>query len=153
MRPRVIAAALLLSLGSLTVLGLSSCTSTRLPEPAPTTNSSTAAGPQLLGESPGVTGSTDTPANISNDAAKRAHVTLDTCTATDDGWQAEGTISNPTTSTSRYLITVFFSNTSGTVVGWSQTVTQATNEDHARWTAAAVFVAPSATICTIVGVS
>lgn len=141
-----------LTLGPLAALGLSSCTATPTPESSPTSNTTTTAGPQLLGESPGVTGSTDVPAKVPNDTTKRAAVTLDTCTATVDGWQAQGTITNTTTATTQYLITVFFTGTNGTVVGWSQTANEATGENPTEWTAAATFTAPAETSCTLVGV-
>ncbi|VXB16889.1 exported hypothetical protein [Arthrobacter sp. 9V] len=137
---------------TLAAVALTGC-SPDTPQPTPTTNSTRSAGPQLLGQTPGVSGAIDVPTEITNDANKRASVTLQKCAATKTGWQASGKIKNTGKTTGSYFITVFFTDTHGTVVGWSQVRAEAASEKGELWKAAATFTAPSDTTCAIAGVS
>lgn len=60
------------------------------------------------------------PAVVPNDAAARKNVTVSSCKATNDGWEASGTATNPASKQTDYTVTVFFTTTGATVVGTGQ---------------------------------
>jgi len=61
------------------------------------------------------------PAQVPNDVAKRSSVAVTGCQAGNGGWTASGTASAPAGKAASYKITVFFTSTKATVLGWGST--------------------------------
>lgn len=123
------------------------------PLPIPSSNSTSGVGPQIMGQTDGVRAAVDVPTDLTIVSSKRSSVILDTCAATGDGWQAEGTARNPSADDQNFFITVFFVDTKGTVLGWSQASVSASAGADVAWSAHAVFSAPLNTSCVLAAVS
>ncbi|GAA0964635.1 hypothetical protein GCM10009561_22210 [Frigoribacterium faeni] len=136
-----------------TVLVLTGCTSTqqdRNETEAPTPPSTGA--PQIEGQPEGVVGATTVPSDVPNDAKLRDFVSLDTCEAIDNGWSAAGTAMNETKDDATYDVTVFFTVSSGTVVGSGQTKVDVPAGETASWEIEDTFTTPITTSCVLRGV-
>jgi hypothetical protein len=100
----------------------------------------------------GVKGLTKVPADVPNDPALRARVSQDTCEAVDGGWRAAGTAVNPGKKAATYLVTVFFTTDTATVIGAGRTRVTVEPGATARWTVSDAFTAPKKTLCVLRGV-
>jgi hypothetical protein len=100
----------------------------------------------------GVVNATAVPSAVPNNAASRKNVTISSCKATKDGWQASGTAANPGHQDARYTVTVFFTTTGGTVIGTGQSRVTVKPGAHQPWTISATFHAPTDTRCVLRGV-
>lgn len=92
------------------------------------------------------------PSAIPDDAALRKNVTIYSCKASKDGWQALGTATNPDTKQTDYTVTVFFTTTSGTVIGTGQRTVTVKPGALQPWTINSTFNAPPDTRCVLRGV-
>lgn len=117
------------------------------PDPSP--SASVDAGVQLPGEKAGVVGETALPTDIPDSPEARASTQITSCTATDDGWAAEGTVRNPTDADASYVVTVFFTSAAATVVGTGQKSVDVAAGAEATWSVAAEFTAPDETLCAL----
>ncbi len=77
----------------------------------------------------------------------RPDVAIDTCQATDTGWSASGTATNPAATATTYTITVFFTTDAGTVIGFADMTAEVAASKTGHWTVAAEFGAPASTLC------
>jgi len=100
----------------------------------------------------GVVNATEVPAVVPNDAAARKNVTVSSCKATRDGWEASGTATNPASKQTDYTVTVFFTTTGGTVIGTGQSKVTVKPGAQQAWTVSSVFHAPPDTRCVVRGV-
>jgi hypothetical protein len=100
----------------------------------------------------GVVNATGVPSAVPNDPASRKNVTVSSCTATKDGWQAAGTATNPGNKQTDYTVTVFFTTTGGTVIGTGQSKVTVKPGAQQAWTVSSVFHAPPDTRCVLRGV-
>jgi hypothetical protein len=82
----------------------------------------------------------------------RKNVTISSCKATKDGWQASGTATNPGEKQTDYTVTVFFTTSAGTVIGTGQTKVTVKPGAPQPWTISSTFHAPPDTRCVLRGV-
>jgi hypothetical protein len=121
-------------------------------EPSPTpTQTTSSSGAQLPGERDGVVGATALPEDIPDAPDIRASTHISSCTATDDGWEAEGTVRNPTDTNASYAVAVFFNTTTATVIGSGQATVDVPAGAERPWQVQAVFTAPEETLCALRG--
>jgi hypothetical protein len=92
------------------------------------------------------------PKTVPDNPSLRHDVNMSTCQVITGGWEAGGTAKNSGTSTKTYLITVYFTDTQATVVGYAQTHVKVAPGQSAQWTASSKFAAPSQTRCVLSGV-
>ena len=93
------------------------------------------------------------PTDVPNDPDARPDVAIDTCQATDTGWSASGTATNPAATATTYTITVFFTTDAGTVIGFADMTAEVAASKTGHWTVAAEFGAPASTLCVLRGVA
>ena len=93
------------------------------------------------------------PAKVPNSVAARANATLASCHSADGGWQAGGTVKRAGGSAASYKITVFFTTSHATVIGYGDTVIQVAAGQTKPWTVRARFDAPKGTVCVLRGVA
>lgn len=98
------------------------------------------------------TTATTSPVPIQNNAQIRSQAVITSCKATDGGWTAFGTASNPAAETHKYLLTVYFTNSAATVIGSGTTSETVPSKASGTWSVTANFTAPSTTKCVLVGV-
>lgn len=127
-------------------IALSGCTNG-----TPTDAGTPTASATVPGLPPGVDQVSELPTDIPNDPETRANAELDECVATENGWQASGTMSNPGDEETTTVITVFFTTDKATVVGTAQTSVTVEPGDQQDWTAEAAFTAPAQTLCVLRG--
>ncbi len=136
---RVIGAAIAACIGALFFAGCGSS-----PNAATTTTqqskSSSASTPSL-------------PKTVPNDPSQRHNVSMQKCQAIPGGWEAGGTAVNPGHSSTTYLVTVYFTDSHATVVGYAQTTVKVAPGQNVQWTASSHFAAPTKTLCVLSGVS
>jgi hypothetical protein len=118
---------------------------------APTDAETPTAAATVPGLPPGVSQVTELPPDIPNDPETRANVQVNGCAATEDGWEATGTISNPGEEATTTVITVFFTTDKATVIGTAQTSVTVEPGDEQSWTAQDAFTAPTQTLCVLRG--
>jgi hypothetical protein len=92
------------------------------------------------------------PSAIPNNVAQRKNVSLTACQPTQGGWAAAGVATNPGSTATRYAITIFFTDTSATVLDYATTNVSVAAGQHANWRAAARFTAPAHVLCVLRGV-
>jgi hypothetical protein len=100
----------------------------------------------------GVVNATGVPTAVPNDTAARKNVTVSSCKATKDGWEAAGTATNPGTKQADYTVTVFFTTNGGTVIGTGQSKVSVKPGAQQPWTIGSTFHAPPDTRCVLRGV-
>jgi hypothetical protein len=100
----------------------------------------------------GVVNATGVPSAVPNDTTARKNVTISSCKATKDGWQADGTATNPGNKQTDYTVTVFFTTTGGTVIGTGQSKVTVKPGAQQAWTISSTFHAPPDTRCVLRGV-
>ena len=149
--PHLTMAAAAVAMAPLTLAGCSGASPRS--DVRPTAYTTSTAAPQLLGQERGVTGAVDVPTELGNDASKRSAVTLQSCAATRLGWRATGTARNASPHGADYVVTVFFTDSRGTVAAWKQTTVHADAGRTAKWAADLAFAAPADTDCVIAAVS
>ncbi len=93
------------------------------------------------------------PANVPNSVAARRNATLASCRSAAGGWQAGGTVTYAGGSAAAYKITVFFTTSNATVIGYADTVVQVAAGQTKPWTVRATFDAPKGTLCVLRGVA
>jgi hypothetical protein len=93
------------------------------------------------------------PARVPNSVAARRNATLASCHSADGGWQADGTVKHAGGSAASYKITVFFTTSSATVIGYGDTVIQVAAGQTKPWTVRGTFNAPKGTRCVLRGVA
>jgi hypothetical protein len=93
------------------------------------------------------------PLNVPNSVTARRGVTLTDCTATRAGGHAAGTITDPGKSAATYTITVFYTTSQATVIGYAATTVHATPGRATPWQATGHFSAPHGLRCVLRGVS
>jgi hypothetical protein len=93
------------------------------------------------------------PAKVPNSMAARRSVTVDGCHSANGGWQASGTVKHGSGSTASYKITVFFTTSGATVIGYGDTVVQVAAGQTKPWTVRGRFDAPPGTLCVLRGVA
>jgi len=93
------------------------------------------------------------PAQVPNSMAARRNATLASCHSADGGWQAGGTVKYSGGSAASYKITVFFTTSRATVIGYGDTVIQVAAGQTKPWTVRATFDAPKGTLCVLRGVA
>jgi hypothetical protein len=93
------------------------------------------------------------PARVPNSVAARRNATLASCHSSDGGWQANGTVKHVGGSPASYKITVFFTTSSATVIGYGDTVIQVAGGQTKPWTVRGKFDAPKGTRCVLRGVA
>jgi len=91
------------------------------------------------------------PLRVPNSVTARRAVTLAGCTATSAGGQAAGTVTAPRAAA--YTITVFFTTSKATVVGYAITTVHATPGRATPWQASSDFRAPHGMRCVLRGVA
>jgi hypothetical protein len=135
---------------------------------APTTSPSTAPSPTTGAASPTTGGSSSTtvggsstttavktpplPKNFPNSKAARQNVDLSSCVTAPGGWSASGTAHDPSASAGKYKITVYFTDSKATTIGYGQTEVSVQPGKSATWKVADKFNAPSKVLCVLVGV-
>jgi hypothetical protein len=92
------------------------------------------------------------PKTVPNEPNLRRYVVLEQCAAIPGGWKADGTAVDPGASPARYRITVYFTDSQATVVGFAQTTVKVAPGKKARWLAEDTFAAPKKTLCVLSGV-
>lgn len=90
------------------------------------------------------------PLKVPNSVTARKAVTLAGCTAASAGGQATGTVTAPRAAA--YSITVFFTTSKATVVGYATTTVHATSGRVTPWQASGHFRAPHGMRCVLRGV-
>lgn len=86
------------------------------------------------------------PAKLVNDVKKRKQIQLSKCSASDGGWQAQGTATNKSgQTTADFKITVFFTTPHATVLDYAATTVRVPAGKEAQWTAAKKFEVPKDT--------
>ena len=93
------------------------------------------------------------PAEVPNSVAARRNATLDACHSANGGWQAGGTVKHAGGSAASYKITVFFTTSDATVIGYGDTVIQVAAGQTKPWTVRGTFDAPKGTLCVLRGVA
>ena len=91
------------------------------------------------------------PLKVPNSVQARKAVTLAGCTAASAGGQAAGTVTAPRAAA--YTITVFFTTSKATVVGYAITTVHATPGRATPWQASGHFRAPHGMRCVLRGVA
>ena len=100
----------------------------------------------------GVNNATDVPTSVPNNPALRAHVQITKCAASADGWQASGDATNPGTGPVDYTITVFFTTSAATVIGYGSAKVHVAAGGHQAWSVSATFTPAPGTQCVLRGV-
>jgi len=100
----------------------------------------------------GVEAATDVPTDVPNDPDLRNQVALEACTATDRGWAATGTATNPDSDARSYTVTVFFTTAHATVLGSASTKVTTAPAATQPWRVTDRFKAPKGTRCVLRGV-
>lgn len=108
-------------------------------------------GPEVL--DPAITiGELPKPADIGNDADKRAQVSITKCAAVDGGWSASGEVNNTGKKTADYTITVFFTSDRSTTIDSATAEVEVKAGETGKWEATKKFVTPEAMLCVLRGV-
>lgn len=90
--------------------------------------------------------------DIPNSVVRRRQMTLTACRSAPGGWEASGTAVNPKAAATTYVVTVFFTTTKGTVIGYARTAVRTPGHGRAAWRATGRFTAPATTLCVLRGV-
>jgi len=114
-------------------------------EPTPRTSES------IHGLPPGVTQPHSVPVDVPNDAVERLNVALSVCEEVDGGWRAGGEVVNPAERDVEYEVTVFFTTSGGTVIGFGSTRVPVAAGETGSWDVVGEFVAPEGTVCVVRG--
>ena len=93
------------------------------------------------------------PAEVPNSVAALRNATLASCRSAAGGWQAGGTVTHAGGSAASYKITVFFTTSHATVIGYGATVIQVAAGQTKPWAVRATFDAPKGTLCVLRGVA
>lgn len=93
------------------------------------------------------------PQSVPNDVNARRDVTMSVCKAAAGGWAGGGTVKNTTSKSATYAITVFFTNTHATDLGYASTSVVVAAGKSKPWTAKATFAAPRKVLCVLRGVA
>lgn len=138
-----------ITLAAAAMLMLSGCTTgATVPTPTPSAQE-TSAGVEAETMAPDA----DVPHDVPNDPALRPDLTLVGCDAADGGWQATGTLTNSGSEDAEFQVTVFFTNSTATVLGHGQTTLDIAAGSSADWSVQADFTAPEGTRCVVTGVA
>jgi hypothetical protein len=97
-------------------------------------------------------GSPSLPKTVPDVPRLRRNIRMVKCQAIPRGWEAGGTATNPGHATATYLVTVYFTDTQATVIGYAQTRVEVAPGQTAPWTASSRFAAPTKTRCVLTGV-
>jgi hypothetical protein len=89
---------------------------------------------------------------IKNNVTRRAQAAVRVCSGDSTGWTATGTAKNPDAGAHTYTLTVYFSNTKGTVIGSGKTTKTVAGKATGTWTVSAKFAAPAKVNCVLVSV-
>lgn len=92
------------------------------------------------------------PKSIPNKPDLRRDITIEKCAAIQGGWQASGVATNPAHASATYLLTIYFTDTSATVVGYGQTRVKVAAGKSSPWTVAAHFPISGKALCVLSGV-
>ena len=93
------------------------------------------------------------PTKVANDVDDRKNVVMSGCKATDGGWGATGTATNPGKKDVTYKVTVFFTTTAATTINSASTEVDVKAGDTVKWDAAKKFTAPDNMLCVLRGVA
>jgi hypothetical protein len=93
------------------------------------------------------------PLNVPNSVTARRGVTLTDCAATRAGGHAAGTVTDPGKSAATYTITVFYTTSQATVIGYAAATVHAAPGKATPWQATGHFSAPHGMRCVLRGVS
>jgi hypothetical protein len=94
----------------------------------------------------------DVPTSVPNVPTERANVQVSNCASSSGGWSARGTASNPGSASKTYTITVFFTTSTGTVVGVAATHVTVAKGKTARWATVAQIPTANDLSCVLRGV-
>jgi hypothetical protein len=155
-RSRALLAAAALSFPALALGGCGSTNKTS----SPTTTSPTTVAPTTTTTGPGTSKTTATtgpvtpplPKSFPNSKAARQNVILSSCVSATGGWAASGTAHDPSAASGKYKITVYFTDTKATTIGYGQTEVSLTAGKTTPWKIQAKFPAPAKVLCVLVGV-
>jgi hypothetical protein len=92
------------------------------------------------------------PKTVPNKPNLRRYVSVQKCAAIQGGWQASGVATNPGSSSATYLLTVYFTDTSATVIGFAQTHVKVAAGKSSSWMASSQFRTSGRTLCVLSGV-
>lgn len=137
-RARVTAAGLL---GAVTLL--TGCADPAPPATTTTSSGSTSESPTSSESPPG------TPSSRPTTPAKRAHVTIETCTQAGGYAEARGTVDNPGSRAESYRLQVFFTDHAAKVLGSTQVDVTAAPGASTRWTARTRLTVPADIRCVL----
>jgi hypothetical protein len=140
-RPLAVTGALLL------VGALACCTA-----PSPSEHQRSTSTPHSDARSDGTRGAVIIPTDVPNDTSTREGTSVTGCNATDGGWTMTGTATNDGRTSAVYLVTVFFTNASATVLATAETTVEVAAGGTGGWKADAQFDAPEDTACVLRGV-
>lgn len=107
---------------------------------------------QAPGLPSGVRGAASLPTDIPNNADLRKNVSVTSCAATEGGWAANGSATNPGRDSVTYTITIYFTTTFGTVVDSGQTRVRIKGGAERPWTVSKKFSAAPSMLCALRGV-
>lgn len=93
------------------------------------------------------------PLKVPNSVTARKGVTLSDCAASKDGGHAAGMVTDLGKNAAAYTITVFFTTSKATVIGYATTMVHATPGKAIPWQASSHFSAPPGMRCVLRGVS
>jgi hypothetical protein len=88
-----------------------------------------------------------------NDVMRRPEVKLTSCAAAPGGWTASGVITNLATTSHDFVLTVFFTDSSATVLASGKTSVTVDAKRSGRWHITAQFASPKVVLCALVGVA
>ncbi len=114
-------------------------------------NGDTAAPPATTSTTVG--GTITIPEQVPNQVRLRSDVQIVACHATPDGWSAGGTVENSQGRSVTYHITIFFTSAGATDLAFAATSVPVSAGQTRHWSVAASFMAPSAVLCVLRGVS
>lgn len=92
------------------------------------------------------------PTKVANSVALRSSVDLTACRKSSGGWLAGGTAKNTRKSKFTYVVTVFFTTDTATVIGFGKTDVKVPAGKTVKWTVTAKFPAVKNTKCVLRGV-
>ncbi len=93
------------------------------------------------------------PDSVPNNPDKRNGVSLIGCAAVSGGWEASGAAMNPTSTATKYLITVFFTTSQATDQTYASTTVDVAAGKSTTWRVSAHFTADPSTVCVLRGVA
>lgn len=92
------------------------------------------------------------PSSIPNKPDLRRDVMIEKCAAIHGGWQASGVATNRASTTATYLLTIYFTDSSATVIGYGQTHVKVAPGKSSPWTVSSHFPTSGKVLCVLSGV-